>query len=124
MLTHSPPLPDNSASSSNSVGPSWIGFLIAGGVAGIVGWLATFPMDVVKTRVQGTPWTPAITSNSVDYSERARLLESPSPPNPRNPGVAAHQYNPYRTTLSTIIFSYRNEGIAVFYRGLVPTLIR
>lgn len=32
--------------------------------------------------------------------------------------------NPYRTTLSTIINSYRAEGISVFYKGLSPTLIR
>ncbi|KAJ7708705.1 mitochondrial carrier domain-containing protein [Mycena rosella] len=56
-----------------------------------VGWLATFPLDVVKTRVQGSSPTPA---------------------------------NPYRTTWSTIVYSYRNEGLRVFYRGLAPTLIR
>ncbi|OBZ73825.1 Mitochondrial basic amino acids transporter [Grifola frondosa] len=32
--------------------------------------------------------------------------------------------NPYRSTLSTIIASYRAEGLGVFFRGLAPTLIR
>lgn len=33
---------------------SWTSMLIAGGVAGVVGWLATFGFDVVKTRIQST----------------------------------------------------------------------
>jgi len=32
--------------------------------------------------------------------------------------------NPYRNTLSTIVSSYRAEGLPVFFRGLAPTLIR
>ena len=71
---------------------SWSILLLAGGVAGVVGWFATFPLDVVKTRVQ-----------SSSGSDPA---------------------NPYRTTWSTIINSYRTEGFAVFFRGLAPTLIR
>ncbi len=70
----------------------WAILLLAGGVAGVVGWFATFPLDVVKTRVQ-----------SSSGSDPA---------------------NPYRSTWSTIINSYRNEGFAVFFRGLAPTLIR
>ncbi|KAF8196843.1 mitochondrial carrier domain-containing protein [Mycena galopus ATCC 62051] len=79
--------------------------LIAGGVAGIVGWLVTFPLDVVKTRVQGTgPGT----------------LPSPG----TTPLLGRTAVNPYRTTWSTIVNSYRTEGLPVFYRGLAPTLIR
>lgn len=33
---------------------SWPVLLLAGGVAGVVGWFATFPLDVVKTRVQSS----------------------------------------------------------------------
>ncbi|KAJ7643299.1 carnitine/acyl carnitine carrier [Mycena polygramma] len=80
--------------------------LVAGGVAGIVGWLATFPMDVVKTRVQGSgPGALLGTGTS--------LLAGTNPP-----------VNPYRTTWSAIVNSYRAEGLPVFYRGLAPTLIR
>ena len=32
--------------------------------------------------------------------------------------------NPYRSILSTVINSYRQEGIRVFFHGLTPTLIR
>ncbi|KAL5513443.1 hypothetical protein ACEPAH_3842 [Sanghuangporus vaninii] len=75
---------------------SWPALLFSGALAGVTGWIATFPFDVVKTRVQ-----------SVDRSsEKDR---------------ASH---PYRNTLSTIINSYRSEGVACFFRGLTPTIIR
>ncbi|PFH50954.1 hypothetical protein AMATHDRAFT_80541 [Amanita thiersii Skay4041] len=106
---------------------SWPALMVAGGVAGIVGWIATFPFDVVKTRMQGTvqaqpttaSYTPLPTTNV----------------NPLTPLVNSHHSgrgsapeqghtNPYRTVYSTIINSYRTEGIGVFFRGLAPTLIR
>lgn len=87
-----------------------MGVLVAGGVAGVIGWLITFPFDVVKTRVQSTEWTP------IDPREREPLLDSR--------GSISLNNSPYRTTLSTILNSYRSEGVSVFYRGLAPTLIR
>jgi len=71
---------------------SWPVLLLAGGIAGVAGWFATFPFDVVKTRMQAA----------------------------RDLGPT----NPYRSTLSTIVHSYRQEGISVFFNGLRPTLIR
>jgi len=70
---------------------SWTTLLLAGGFAGIAGWIVTFPFDVVKTRIQSTPLTPE---------------------------------NLYRNTLSTIYYSFRQEGVRVFFRGLMPTIIR
>ncbi|KIM90259.1 hypothetical protein PILCRDRAFT_811976 [Piloderma croceum F 1598] len=103
-------------------GPSWSTCLIAGAVAGIVGWLATFPMDVVKTRIQGSDWTPA-TSTQIKTPERVHLLSSTLLSRESLADTVIDK-NPYRTTLSTIVNSYRAEGISVFYRGLSPTLIR
>ncbi|KAJ7355677.1 carnitine/acyl carnitine carrier [Mycena albidolilacea] len=82
--------------------------LVAGAVAGIVGWLVTFPLDVVKTRVQG--------------SGPGALLSPGTAP--IIGGAETPVVNPYCTTWSTIVHSYRAEGLLVFYRGLAPTLIR
>ncbi|KAF4610872.1 hypothetical protein D9613_007212 [Agrocybe pediades] len=91
---------------------SWPALLLAGGVAGIAGWVATFPLDVVKTRMQGS---------------HPILTPSPSPPGVTAPLLKPSDMkdsNPYRSVSSTILNSYREEGIKVFFRGLSPTLIR
>lgn len=85
------------------------------------GWVVTFPFDVVKTRVQGSTAAlsvPAATPipSQTSFSPGAPLLD--------RSGSRATEYNPYRTTMSTIIHSYHTEGINVFFRGLAPTLIR
>lgn len=36
---------------------AWSSLFVAGGMAGIAGWLGTFPMDLVKTRMQSTERT-------------------------------------------------------------------
>jgi len=128
ICTPSPsPSPDHLAVSTvtplHVSGPSWSTSLIAGGVAGIVGWLVTFPMDVVKTRVQGSDWTPPAAS-TVKPPERVHLIGPTLPGQSSLIDVVIHEDQPYRTTLSTIVHSYRAEGIEVFYRGLAPTLIR
>jgi solute carrier family 25 carnitine/acylcarnitine transporter 20/29 len=87
----------------------------------MMGWLITFPMDVVKTRIQGSDWTQPATSES---PERARLIGSTLLSRQSLTDAIIHEDQPYRTTLSTIVNSYRAEGVGVFYRGLAPTLLR
>ena len=55
----------------------------------------------------------------VPLSSSTPLLDSLQPP-----AMVVRDSNPYRTTWSTIVYSYRNEGLGVFFRGLSPTLIR
>ncbi|OCH86542.1 carnitine/acyl carnitine carrier [Obba rivulosa] len=96
LFSPAPPHPDSASLieevEAERASHSWPALLLAGGIAGVAGWVATFPFDVVKTRVQ---------------SIHGAL-----------PG------HPYRSTWSTIVASYRAEGLGVFFRGLAPTLIR
>lgn len=75
----------------------WYGLLLAGGLAGPMSWLSTFPFDVIKTRMQ------THIRSSVDSTKSK---------------------SPYATTLGTIAYCYRTEGLKVFFAGLAPTLIR
>lgn len=107
----------------DTLGPSWPALLVAGGVAGVAGWLITFPMDVIKTRIQGSEPTLAAI-RPVATADRVPLIRPMKHRPHTTTPPAIYQDNPYRTTLSTIVNSYRAEGRGVFYRGLAPTLIR
>lgn len=65
--------------------------LIAGGLAGVVSWVSTFPLDVIKSRVQAD-------GNLGNYK--------------------------YSGFLDCAVKSYRSEGLVVFTRGLLPTILR
>ncbi len=91
--------------------------------ARIVGWTATFPLDVVKTRMQGTAQ-----GYSVLQTHELEVTRSQSPLLAQRPTslhtIGAPDSDPYRSVVSTIINSYRAEGLGVFFRGLAPTIIR
>ncbi|BGP31588.1 hypothetical protein JCM10296v2_003360 [Rhodotorula toruloides] len=76
--------------------------LLAGGLAGIVGWGCTFPLDVVKTKIQSVPPSSLLPSSSSTFASAEK----------------------YSTILSTIRASYREAGWPVFVAGLGPTLVR
>lgn len=62
--------------------------LFAGGISGMLGWISTYPTDVIKTKMQSAG--------------------------------GLH----YKTTWQCAVGIYRAEGVAVFGRGLVATLVR
>jgi len=76
---------------------SWGKLMIAGGLAGVTSWLSTFPLDVIKSRVQSTEWVRP----SVD-------------------GVV----NPYNNTISAFRSTLAELGPKGLFAGLSPTLIR
>ncbi|KAJ3343110.1 Nucleolar RNA helicase 2 [Gonapodya sp. JEL0774] len=73
--------------------------VLAGGFAGVVGWAVTYPLDVVKTRIQST-YVPD--GHGTRQGHRVQ-----------GTGV-----------LSMIRTIYSTEGIRSFFAGLSPTLIR
>ncbi|GAA5973159.1 hypothetical protein JCM21900_003680 [Sporobolomyces salmonicolor] len=87
--------------------------LLAGGAAGIVGWGCTFPLDVVKTKMQATSLPSSF--SFVPLPSSPSSTSSPNPPTPPHP---------YATLRSTIIASYREAGLKGFVAGLGPTLVR
>ncbi|KAH6919243.1 carnitine/acyl carnitine carrier [Coprinopsis sp. MPI-PUGE-AT-0042] len=109
--------------------------LLAGGAAGIAAWAITFPFDVVKTRIQASQpiYSAAATTvvhNNHTHPSIARGYSTMSASTPlllqtvdakESP---PRDINPYRSTWSTFVNSYRADGAGVFFRGLAPTLIR
>ncbi|WWC98591.1 hypothetical protein V866_005483 [Kwoniella sp. B9012] len=105
-----PPLPENKrkheghtlideAEMELSSGLSWPELMAAGGIAGVTAWLATFPIDVFKTRIQSASWPFDSLSNPLNKAVRPTLWK-----------VATD--------------AVRQEGWKVMFAGLGPTLIR
>lgn len=65
--------------------------LIAGGLSGVVSWASTFPLDVIKSRVQA------------------------------DGNLGSYKYSGF---LDCAVKSFRSEGLVVFTRGLLPTILR
>ncbi|KAE8541409.1 hypothetical protein D1P53_002768 [Cryptococcus gattii VGV] len=79
-------------------GLRWPELMLAGGIAGVLAWIVTFPIDVFKTRMQSTVW-PDSTSNS----------------------TAKPKLQSFRQVAADAL---RKEGWRVMFAGLGPTLIR
>ncbi|WRT70681.1 uncharacterized protein IL334_007679 [Kwoniella shivajii] len=107
-----PPLPENThrheghtlideAEMELSSGLTWTELMTAGGIAGVTAWLATFPLDVFKTRLQSASWPESRT-------------------NPASEGVKVKPPGLWKVATTAV----RQEGWRVMFAGLGPTLIR
>lgn len=74
--------------------------LLCGGIAGVVTWASVFPLDVIKTRVQ---------TQTLSLAERTPLLGAA-----RGGVVKQGQIG----AMEMARHIYREEGAAVFFRGL------
>jgi solute carrier family 25 (mitochondrial carnitine/acylcarnitine transporter), member 20/29 len=109
--------------------------LLAGGVAGCVSWASIFPLDVVKTRVQG------VVSEAMDGRERAGGGQMPQERTPllegerrrgspagsiagseRSKMAARGTQSP--STIGVAIAAYQEGGLRIFFRGLGICSIR
>jgi solute carrier family 25 (mitochondrial carnitine/acylcarnitine transporter), member 20/29 len=76
--------------------------LICGGIAGIATWASIFPLDVIKTRLQGQP---LIQRGTGVLSEHQSLLGH----------IKSNQQR--KGSIEIAREAYRTEGLKVFYRG-------
>ncbi|CAE7187682.1 unnamed protein product [Rhizoctonia solani] len=101
----------------------WARLMISGGVAGIAGWIFTFHLDSIKTRVQSIDYYPPPHHSPVS----SPLLNTSAhgvPAMALARGYSASASSPYRTTWSTMVYMYRVEGLRSFWKGLCPTIVR
>jgi len=75
----------------------WAPLLLAGGAAGILGWLGTFPFDVIKTRMQAQDIVGGVAGTSCWRAVRELSAEAAATGSGR---------------------------MGVFWRGFVPTVVR
>ncbi|KAF8596880.1 mitochondrial carrier [Ceratobasidium sp. AG-I] len=110
---------------------SWPRLMVAGGVAGIAGWIFTFHLDSIKTRVQSIDYAPPV--HQTTAQAHASALNPSMLANGAPHGVpamtlaraySASATSPYRTTWSTMMYMYRVEGMRSFWKGLWPTIVR
>ena len=98
-----PPSPATAAATAEAKKP-WGPLLLAGGVAGILGWIITFPFDVLKTRMQAHDIVPTPT---------------------RTAGAATTWFGGTGpSTFRTAWDMHLEGGGRLFWRGLMPTMIR
>lgn len=109
--------------------PEWMSVLLCGGIAGVVTWASIFPLgiyflfcfsfrsidanpsrikDVIKTRLQTQDISAA--SPPTTPSERSDLLE--------------RTQSRRLTSVQIAQQAYRNEGLAVFFKGLGVCSVR
>jgi len=102
----------SSRSSSRTASAEAAQVLLCGGIAGVVTWASIFPLDVIKTRVQ---------TQLLQGAESAPLLGNPH----LDPATASGSISAQRIgALEMARRTYRNEGAAVFFRGLTVCSLR
>ncbi|KAF8757774.1 Mitochondrial carrier [Rhizoctonia solani] len=101
----------------------WARLMVSGGVAGIAGWIFTFHLDSIKTRVQSIDYSPPI-HHPASSSAALGNFAPGAPAMALARGYSASASSPYRTTWSTAVYMYRVEGLRSFWKGLWPTIVR
>ncbi|KAI0297462.1 mitochondrial carrier domain-containing protein [Multifurca ochricompacta] len=96
----------------------WLPLLLAGGAAGILGWIITFPFDVIKTRMQAQDFNLLPSSSS--SSSLIPLQNMTMTTRSRNKMYITATSTSTSTSTGTSV----GAGVKVFWRGLMPTIVR
>ncbi|GBC08363.1 hypothetical protein RclHR1_08060011 [Rhizophagus clarus] len=92
--------------------------LFSGGMAGLLSWGSIYPLDVIKSRLQ-TQYSSSINP----HTEETPLIQRRNYLNV-SPTVIRKHVPCYTGIVDCVIKSYHADGISVFFRGIIPTLIR
>ena len=106
--------------------------LLYGGIAGVVTWASIFPLDVVKTRVQtqdypyaATPRRPSSASSLLGEEGRASLSPGRNLDGGTDRGHTVDKpIDRRRGAIAIARQAYREQGVAVFFRGLGLCTVR
>ncbi|GAA5863471.1 hypothetical protein JCM3774_005305 [Rhodotorula dairenensis] len=121
---------DDAEAAASQGGASTARILMAGGLAGIVGWGCTFPIDVIKTKMQSVPPVPLVAPSTSTPASTFSSPSSLSRLHPSSAGSAAAEAwsvqpaHRYATIPSTIAATLQESGWRGFVAGLGPTLLR
>ncbi|OZJ02992.1 hypothetical protein BZG36_03134 [Bifiguratus adelaidae] len=93
--------------------------LTAGGMAGVIGWVSIYPLDVIKSRLQ----VQSVSNNAQQEKQMRHPHLAKAPCTPITPKPITNG-QVYKGIIDCAIKSYRQEGLQVFGRGLGATIIR
>ena len=99
-------------------------FLMAGGLSGVLAWIPSYPIDIIKSKIQADVLTGQRRYPGVSII-RDLVLEAgptllPSPPLQRS----AREHNGPSQIVAAAQSIFRAQGLRGFYRGFSPCLVR
>lgn len=101
-----------------------------GGLAGEMLWLASYPLDVVKSKMQTDGLSSIRTAQGVPTPEQVRMSSETNAKFPSStPSLETAEtkhlgHRHYPTMRSCFAQTFRKEGFVGFWKGIGPTLLR
>lgn len=100
-----------------------------GGLAGEMLWLSSYPMDVVKSKMQtdglGQARNASLTQSVKNATAEAGSVGAKVEAGAASLAAESHlTAQKYKNTMECIAQTFRKEGASGFWRGIGPTLLR
>jgi len=106
----------------------WLGSgvapLLCGAAAGCLSWLPVYPIDVIKTNMQNTRGNSVGSIESTSSPTVTASLSSEKPSISSSSSSSSDTNSDNLGMLDMAIQLFKSGGLAVFYEGITPKLIR